>query len=35
LLEALPPHQVIDLFAYLQANDPAAVPGTSPQSPAR
>jgi putative heme-binding domain-containing protein len=35
LLEALSPHQVIDLFAYLQANDPAASPGANPQNPSR
>jgi putative heme-binding domain-containing protein len=35
LLEALPPQQVIDLFAYLQASDPASVQGANPQSPAR
>jgi putative heme-binding domain-containing protein len=35
LLEALSPHQVIDLFAYLQANDPAASPGANPQIPTR
>jgi putative heme-binding domain-containing protein len=35
LLEALSPQQVIDLFAYLQANDPAAASSASPPSPAR
>lgn len=35
LLEALPPQQVIDLFAYLQANDPAPAQGANPQSPVR
>jgi len=35
LLEALSPRQVIDLFAYLQANEPAASPGANPQNPSR
>jgi putative membrane-bound dehydrogenase-like protein len=35
LLEALSPRQVIDLFAYLQANDPAAAQSASPQSSTR
>jgi putative membrane-bound dehydrogenase-like protein len=35
LLEALSPQQVIDLFAYLQANDPEASQSSNPQSSTR
>lgn len=35
ILEALSPRQVIDLFAYLQADESAAIQGTNPERPAR